>query len=139
MVRNWEMRRSAFGDKAFESMTLDGALSQDFATLSTGFFTCLRNDVDDKRAVILFDRPKLAHTIYDRDSAVSKEISEESLNYCVLCCCRRLETHFQKLYTTTASCHVVYFSCRIRRFLLPEKRSYNFGGRPALPHGAFRS
>ena len=114
MVRNWEMRRAAFGEKAFDSMTLDGALSEDMDTLKTGFLTCLRNGVNDKRAIILYDRPKLSHNNYDRDSAVSAIHCTPS----VLLSCRILSlAHL----TYTASRHVVYFPCRIRRCTHAEK------------------
>lgn len=70
MVRNWDMRRAAFGEKAFEPMTIDGALSEDVVTLKTGFFQLLQEGNEKERAIILFDRPKLTHNIYNRDSAV---------------------------------------------------------------------
>lgn len=70
MVKNWEMRHAAFGEKAFEPMTLEGALSEDRETLQTGFFQLLQTGNEEKRAILLFDRPKLSHEIYNRDSAV---------------------------------------------------------------------
>ena len=71
MVANWDMRRSAFGEKAFSPMTLKGALSEDMETMETGFIQLLRPGGEEERAIILFDRPALPHSIFNRDSAVS--------------------------------------------------------------------
>jgi hypothetical protein len=70
-VQNWEIRLGLFGEKAFEPMTLEGALSNDEQVLNTGFFQCLRNDIPDKRAILIKDRPKLSTaSVYDRESAI---------------------------------------------------------------------
>jgi len=81
MVRNWEMRRAAFGEKAFESLTLQGALSEDEEILQTGFLQCLRNGCDDKRAMLLYDRPKLSHSIFDRNSAVRTNATPSAFSH----------------------------------------------------------
>jgi hypothetical protein len=69
LVEYWKQRKAVFGKtKAFESMTLNGAISEDWETLEKGFMMILPSNTAGQ-AVLFFDGAPSENL--PRDSVVS--------------------------------------------------------------------
>ena len=93
LTKYWTARLSLFGESAFLSMTVDGALQNDTSVLDTHFCEILPNDKNGRR-VIFYNRFRICTTQYDRDSLlrvawyvihqVSKEESAQKAGFVLL-------------------------------------------------------
>ena len=71
LVSYWKFRREAFGnDKAFQPMTLDGALKEDRHVFDLGFFALLPPDKAGRR-IIFWNRIACTKAVATRDVFVS--------------------------------------------------------------------
>lgn len=68
MASHWKHRRQLFREKAFDPMTICGAMRDDIEELERGFFTICPHDVHGRPVLFLNRTGSTKSSTYDRDS-----------------------------------------------------------------------